>query len=118
MREWSALIPTALRFAPWIIVALALAAALWFRAELKDCEAATAIEANKAQEAVRRARDADATMTRALAEQAIQIKTALQEQSNAALAAMARVKSDPNCSRTPAAGAFDAGVLQGQGVRK
>lgn len=102
-----------LRFAPWAIAGLAVLAALWFRGSLEHCRAQAAIEAAKAEEAVRKARDADATLTRALAEQASQLKIALQEQSNAAFSAIARAKSDPNCARTPAAGAFDAGVLNG-----
>ena len=100
--------------APWAIAALAVAAALWFRAEAASCRASVAIEAAKAEEAVRQARDADAAKTRALAEQAAQAKAELQAQSQAAFQAIARAKSDPNCARTPAGAAFDATVLPGK----
>jgi len=104
--------------APWAIAGVAVAAALWFRAEAASCRASVAIEAAKAEEAARKARDADAERTRALAEQASAIKTALQEQSQAAFQAIARAKSDPSCARTPAAGAFDATVLPAQKAGK
>jgi len=104
-------LPTVLRLVPWGIAALAVTAALWFRAEAASCRASVALEAAKAEEAVRQARDADAAKTRALAEQAAQAKAELQAQSQAAFQAIARAKSDPSCARTPAAGAFDATVL-------
>jgi hypothetical protein len=105
----------ALSWLPWVLAAgsLALGAGgtLWYRSEWKDCQASVAIDAAKAAAQVAAAKDADAKFTRGLAEQLQPVLGAIQEQSRATSTALAKVKSDPNCLRTPAAAAFDAGVL-------
>lgn len=106
---------TALQLAPWVIAAAGVGGALWYRGEWKDCQASVAIDAARAEEKVRAQRDADAKFTRSLAEQLKPITTAIQEQSDATQVALAKVRSDPNCARTPAAAAFDAGVVPQRG---
>ena len=103
-----------LKAAPWFIAMAAVCAALWFKAELADCQASVAIDAAKAAEAVRAQQERDAKFTRDLEETLRPIVRAVQEQGHAAQIALAKVKSDPNCGRTDAARAFD-GIVQPRG---
>lgn len=98
-----------------ILIGLLALGLLWYRGEYHDCQASVAIEAAKAEEKVRVQKEADAKFTRELGEQLKPVRDAIQEQSNATSVALAKVKSDPNCLRTPAASAFDAGVLPKSG---
>lgn len=104
--NWQWALPTA-------IAVVAVVLALWYRGEWKDCQASVAIEAAKAEEKVRAQKDADARFTRELEEKLRPVIDAIQEQGNATSVALAKVKSDPNCVRTPAAGAFDGIVRPG-----
>lgn len=97
-----------LKAAPWIIAAAGVGGALYYRGELKDCQASVAIDAAKAAEAVRAVQERDAKFTRELEETLRPIVRAVQEQGHETQIALAKVKSDPNCARTPAAGAFDS----------
>lgn len=90
--------------------------ALWYRGEWKDCQASVAIDAAKAEEKVRVEKEADARFTRQLEEKLRPVIDAIQEQGNATTVALAKVKSDPNCMRTPAAHAFD-GIVQPPGAK-
>ena len=103
----------ALRLAPWGLAGAAAAAALWFRGEAAACRAETALAAARAQERLAAARTADAALTRALEAGLRPIVTQLQEQSHATQIALATVRSDARCARTPAAAAFDRGVRAG-----
>ncbi len=80
---------------------------LWYRSEYKDCQASVAIEAAKAEEKLNAQKEADAKFTRGLEEATKTIKDEIREKANATQAELAKVKSDPNCLRTPAASAFD-----------
>ncbi|MFO1081922.1 MAG: hypothetical protein U1E23_14990 [Reyranellaceae bacterium] len=93
----------------------AAVAALFFRAELKDCQASAAIEAAKSQERVNAAQASDAAMTLQLETKLRPIVDQLQEQANATQRALARVPSNPACARTPAADAFDRSVRPAPG---
>lgn len=104
-----------LGLAPWGIAAAAAGAALLFKSELADCQAEAATGAAKAAEAVRAQQERDAKLTRDLEEQLRPIVRAVQEAGHATQIALAKVKSDPNCARTPAAGAFDSIVRPGGG---
>lgn len=95
---------------PWILAAAGLGGALWYRGELKDCRASVAIDAVKAQELVRGQKAADAEFRRQLSESLAPIVDDLRKQANDTQVALARVQSDPNCGRTPAARAFDGVV--------
>lgn len=94
-----------------VTTALGAGGTLWFRGELKDCELSKATEANKEQERSRVLREVDEKFTNALSVQAREIKDALNDQSTTLRVDLAKVKSDPNCLRTPAANAFDINVL-------
>lgn len=104
-----------LKAAPWIIAALAAGATLYYRAELAACSASVAIDAAKAAEAVRVQQERDAAFTRELEESLRPIVRAVQEQGHATQVALAKVKSDPNCARTPAAAAYDSIVRPAAG---
>lgn len=97
-----------LKAVPWVVAALGIGGALWYRGELKDCQASVAIDAVKAAEVVRAQQERDAKFTRDLEETLRPIVRAVQEQGNATQIALAKVKSDPNCARTPAANAYDS----------
>lgn len=105
---------------PWALAAASLVAGsggtLWYRMQWKDCEASVAIDAAKAEEKVRAQKESDAKFTRELAEALKPITSKIQEEANGTREALAKVKSDPNCKATPAASAFDAGVVRPPGA--
>jgi hypothetical protein len=98
---------TLIKFAPWVLAGAGVAGTLWYRDQYHQCVAAHAVEANKAMAAVAAAKARDEVFTRGLEEQLRPVVDAIREQGNATQVALARVKSDPNCGRTPAASAFD-----------
>ena len=71
---------------------------------------ADAVEAARSAQEVQSKKDADASKTQALAEQAEAIKSAVKDQISASTAALAKTVSNPVCRNTPAALQFDAGV--------
>ncbi len=81
---------------------------LWYRSQYEACQASVAIEAAKAEEKLNAQKEADAKFTRGLAEATRTIKEEIRERANATQVELAKVKSDPNCLRTPAGAAFDA----------
>ena len=98
---------TIIKFAPWILAGVGAAGTLWYRDQYHQSEASNAVEANKAQAAVAAAKARDEIFTRGLEDQLRPVVDAIREQGNATQVALAKVKSDPNCGRTPAATAFD-----------
>lgn len=102
---------------PWIAagaaLALGISGTLWYRAQYADCKAAAAETERLAQEKINTARASDAALTRAIEEKLAPVTRALQEQVDETRVALARVPSNPACSRTPAAVAFDRGVRLG-----
>ncbi len=82
----------------------------WYRGQYEACQASVAIEAAKAEEKLNAQKEADAKFTRGLAEATRTIKEEIRERANATQVELAKVKSDPNCLRTPAGAAFDARV--------
>jgi outer membrane receptor for monomeric catechols len=104
-----------LSWLPWAAAAVSLVAGaggtLWYRSQYLACAASVAIEAARAEEQVRAQKDADAKFTRQLADQLQSVKAAIQEQAHATSVALAKVQSVPACKDTPAARAFDAGVV-------
>lgn len=106
--NWLALIP-------WALAAAGACGTLWYRAELKDCQASVAIDAAKAEERVRGQRDADTELRRQLSESLAPILTDLRKQANDTQIALAKVASNPACGSTDAARAYDRVVRPGGG---
>lgn len=104
--------------APWVIAGLAVVigggGTLWYRSEWKDCQASVAIDANKAEERLRRQQAADAELRRQLSDSLAPIVNDLRKQANDIEVALAKVPSNPACRDTPAARAFDSGVRPAQ----
>lgn len=98
--NWKWLVPLA-------IAAAAVALALWYRAEWKDCQASVAIDANKAEERLRGQQQADSELRRQLSETLAPIVNDLRKQANDTQVALAKVQSDPRCGGTDAARAYD-----------
>lgn len=103
-----------LSWLPWAIAAVSLVGGaggtLWYRSEWKDCQASVAIDAAKAAEKVATAKGADAELRRQLSESLAPIVSDLRKQANDTQVALAKVQSDPRCTGTPAARAFDSVV--------
>ena len=97
-------------YAPWVVAALCLLGALWYRGQYEACKASIAGEAAKAEAAVNAYKAADAEHTQALAAHTRTITDAIAEQATQTQVALARVQSVASCAKTPAAQAFDAGV--------
>lgn len=100
---------------PWALAVAGIGGTLWYRGELKECQASVAIDANKAEERLRRQQAADSELRRLLSESLAPIVEDLRRQTNDTQLALARVPSDPTCGRTPAARAFDGVVRPGGG---
>ncbi len=100
-----------LRYAPWVIAGLAVALALWYRGEYKDCQASIATDAAKAQERARVLREADEAFTNKLEDTARGIKDAIRDESTNTQVALAKAKGNKDCVSTPAARAFIDGVV-------
>ena len=100
---------------PWIIAAGALVigagGTLWYRDQFHQCQLSIVTDAVKAQERARTLREADEAFTSKLEDTAKGIKDAIRDESTNTQVALAKVKSDPNCRNTPAASAFDSGVV-------
>lgn len=103
-------LPRLLKALPWLLAVAGLVGTLWFREKATACEASKLAEALEAARQVAAAKAADAVFTRALEDQLRPITDAIRDQAKSTSIALAKVKSDPNCARTPAAQAFDAGV--------
>lgn len=100
-----------IKFAPWVLFAGACGTTLFYRGQYLDCKNTELTDALRAQERQRVLREADEKFTTALEGKAKEIKDAIEQQAKDSLVALSKVKSDPNCVRTPAASAFDAAVL-------
>lgn len=105
----------ALKAVPWIVAAAGAGAGLWYRGELKDCQASVALDANAAEERLRLAQVADSELRRQLSESLAPIVEDLRRQANDTQIALARVPSTAGCASTPAARAFDGVVRPGGG---
>lgn len=106
--NWFALIP-------WALAAAGAGGTLYFRGELAQCELSVAVDANKAEEKLRRNQAADAELRRQLSTSLAPILEDLRKQANDTQLALARVASTAGCGNTPAAGAFDRVVRPGSG---
>ncbi|MBV8409124.1 MAG: hypothetical protein JOY64_15955 [Alphaproteobacteria bacterium] len=107
-------VASGLRWLPWAIAGVAIVAGaggtLWYRGQYLACQASVALDAAKAEEKLNAQKAADAAFTRTLELKLAPITKAIEEQANATQLALAKVPSNPNCARTPAAAAFDGSV--------
>lgn len=106
-------LPRLLKALPWLLAVAGLVGTLWFREKATACEASKLAEALEAARQVAAAKAADAVFTRALEDQLRPITDAIRDQAHATTIALSKVKSDPNCTATPAARAYDSGVRPG-----
>lgn len=93
-----------------VTAALGFGGTMYYRDALHTLERDDALAAQRATEKVNVQKAADAAATRALAEQAQQVKADIQEQINASAKAFAKVQSVVVCGTTPAARAFDVSL--------
>jgi hypothetical protein len=93
-----------------VAIAAGAGGTLWYRAEYESCRAAVATAAAEAEEKLNAAKATDAAFARALEQRLAPITKAIEEQANATQVALAKVPSNPDCARTPAAAAFDGSV--------
>ena len=87
-----------------------LSTTMYYRSLWKDCQANEAIVVAKAEAQVNTAKAADAQLRKTIEDNLAPVLRSLEEQRYATAVALAKVPSNPACSNTPAARAFDNSV--------